>query len=149
MGNSITVENMFSLVRTIQQEANLPSDVTSNDLRAYFQSKKIHPMKAYPEFYCDKFPMAAITYEWRTSFSQLSEYLNSESMEECDLTLGLQKLSKAEPLPKDMRILMVWIDILFLDQNNKDMRKELKKATPPASPNGSSGERYRLRRRGD
>jgi hypothetical protein len=123
--SSITVHNLFELAGHIQRDAELSENFTSYDLRNYFQEKRIHPQKAYPNYFSEAPPVAALTYQWTTTFLQLKSFLNEERMVECNIAYDG---SLGEAVPTDMKKLTVWIDIFFINQNAKNISMELEQA---------------------
>ena len=55
-------------------------NLTSHDLRAYFQERGIHPHRAYPEYFSTEPPMAAVTYEWSLGFRGMQRFLNRANL---------------------------------------------------------------------
>lgn len=55
-------------------------DLTSHDLRAWFQRRGIHPHEAYPEYFSEEPAMAAVTYEWSLGFKKMRGYLNDDNV---------------------------------------------------------------------
>ena len=45
-------------------------------MREYLLAGNAHPSRLFPECFSEEPPVAAITYEWRLSFSDILSYLN-------------------------------------------------------------------------
>ena len=97
-------------------------DVTSHLLRAYVQQGNNHPAKDYPHLFSEEFPQAVLTYEWKSSMSDVSKVLNDQRVLNHQTLLRDQNVrrgrnGKANPL--------VWVDVLFIDQLAKNIPVEL------------------------
>ena len=123
-------------------------DITSHQLREYFQKHKICPSTPpeYSHFFNTAKPDIALTYEWSTTFARIYEYLcvdnicahNACSCIGMKTTLSVLEifylmtftwlLSPLASLPEDLSEVTIWIDILFNDQNNQNMKEELDEA---------------------
>jgi hypothetical protein len=92
---SITIERMFDLVDHIKEqirmdlleergpnsfEENVVSDITSHDLRKFFQKRNIHPKVKYESYFSQEPPDCVLTYEWSTSFSQIQSFFSIECL---------------------------------------------------------------------
>ena len=92
---SITIERMFDLVEHIKDQIRLDSieengpdgigeaefhDITSHDLRKFFQKRMIHPKTQYSTYFSDEPPDFVLTYEWNTSFSQIQCFFSIECL---------------------------------------------------------------------
>ena len=113
--SSITIEKLFELIEhikdqikqdtipvshaihetgasTIQLERQIQveilDDITSHDIRGYFQKHKINPKVAYSAFYSDEPPTCALTYQWSTSFKQIELFLNADCLNQDPLFLA-------------------------------------------------------------
>jgi hypothetical protein len=92
---SITIGRMFDLVEHIKDqiridmeeasganslEENSLNDITSHDLRKFFQKRLIHPKKRYSSYFSQEPPDIVLTYEWSTSFSQVRSFFKIECL---------------------------------------------------------------------
>jgi hypothetical protein len=92
---SISIERMFELVEHLKDKIKAdylelngpdatkedsPNDVTSHDLRQFFQRRKIHPKTQYSSYYSNDPPDLVLTYEWNTSFSQIECFFSIECL---------------------------------------------------------------------
>ncbi len=92
---SITIERMFDLVEHIKDQIRINSeeehgpnavtenrlnDITSHDLREFFQKRKIHPKTQYSSYFSPEPPDIVLTYEWNTSFSQVRSFFTIECL---------------------------------------------------------------------
>jgi len=96
-------------------------DVTSHLLREYVLQGNNHPAKDYPDLFSKEFPQAVLTYEWKSSMSDVSKVLNDEKVVNHPTLLQDQNVrrrnGKANP--------RVWVDVLFIDQLAKNIPVEL------------------------
>ena len=92
---SITIERMFDLLEHIKEQMRMDAvadrtknisegdkhvDVTSHDLREFFQKRKIHPKTEFQSYYSAEPPDCVLTYEWSTSFSQIKSFFSVECL---------------------------------------------------------------------
>jgi hypothetical protein len=137
--------DLNSLLPFIAGRAPFPTEhlhVTSKDLQNYFQKHKIVPTvwaADHPEFkdiFLTEEPDIALTYEWKTSFTLIFEYLKSDNISAHnraakDLNPSLWErvywmsflwvlLGPPRKLPEDIDNKTIWIDILFNDQTVLD-----------------------------
>ena len=119
-GRSITRQNLVKLLdlmktRALQTGIFKGKRISAHDLRALFTGKdgnvKFHPIDEYPSLYSDQAPNVVITYRWDMC-------LYSE------MPLFFDELEKWCPCTKDTTF---WLDILFVDQNSRDLDGELDK----------------------
>jgi hypothetical protein len=120
-GRSLSRQNLVKLLDLLRSRAlqtgviKADNRLSSHDLRALFTGKadnvKFHPMDEYPLFYSEQEPNVAITYRWDTNLQH-------------DFPRFLDEFEKACQTRKDMAY---WIDIFFVDQNQRDLDSELDK----------------------
>jgi hypothetical protein len=83
---SISINNLFLLVALIASEMGKDPrtvqnlDLTSNDLRAYFQTNKINPRMKYSEFFSEEPPAIALTYRWTASFRAIRTFFDPQNI---------------------------------------------------------------------
>jgi hypothetical protein len=63
----------------------------------------------FPECFSYDVPEAALTYEWKLFLDDIFSYLNTQEIQKCN------KKWRAY-VPTDMGKLLIWIDVLFIDQ---------------------------------
>jgi hypothetical protein len=97
------------------------SNISSNSIRDYLLDGQAHPSVLFAGFFSNLPPVAAITYEWRLSFQDLLSYLNPEQIGLCCAKWG-------GSLPRDMSKLLIWIDVLFIDQLSANIAGNLMEA---------------------
>ena len=98
-----------------------PANVTSNDIRQYLLAGEAHPARLFPQCFSKLDPVAAITYEWRLSLSEVLSFLNPAQVSRCGSRFRWA-------VPTEMRVLRVWIDVLFIDQLSDDIAGSLAEA---------------------
>ena len=146
---------------TLQRDSNpdyeILQDITSHDIRGYFQKHRINPKIAYSSFYSDEQPTCALTYQWSTSFNQIRCFLNAQCLNQDPLFLAHWFARKKGTSDSDsffagififfvcwaqlfgwvffdlisdfdLANTTIWIDILFNDQNSIDIKTELRLA---------------------
>ena len=88
---SITIERKFDLLEHIKEQIRMDAteehnidinhgDITSHDLRKFFQKRKIHPKTAFESYFSAEPPDLVLTYEWSTSFSQIESFFSIECL---------------------------------------------------------------------
>jgi hypothetical protein len=130
-------------------------DITSHEIRGYFQKHKINPKIVYASYYSDDPPTCAMTYQWSTNFRQIKLFLNAECLNQDPLFLAhwyarhQNGLSNSDMQfaglfimfvcwaqlfgwvffdlisDEDLANTTIWGDILFNDQNAIDIKTEL------------------------
>ena len=108
---SITVQGLQTLINN--KLVHLPffkgKKISSNTIREYLLAGNPHPAWLFPECFSSEPPEAALTYEWRLDFDDIFSYLNSNQISKC-----ARKWNAS--VPGDISKLLIWIDVLFIDQ---------------------------------
>ena len=125
---------------------NSDLNIKSEDLRKYFQKHKIvpHQHDKYKAYFSSTPPEIALTYEWKTTFSELRAFLSPANIRRHNSTaldpnpslwhrLYLMSflwvfLGPLALIPEDVDERTMFIDIMANDQNSIDMRRELASA---------------------
>ena len=55
-------------------------ELSSHELRSFFQRRGIHLHAAYPEYFSEEPAIAAVTYEWSPGFVGMRRFLNSDNV---------------------------------------------------------------------
>jgi len=97
-------------------------DVTSHLLRAYVLEGNNHPAKDYPHLFSEEFPQAVLTYEWKSSMSDVSNVLNDPKVLNHPTLLRDQNVRRGRNGNANPR---VWVDVLFIDQLARNIPVEL------------------------
>jgi hypothetical protein len=128
----------------LQLKENL--NITSHHLRKHFQNHNICPSTdpEYSHFFSIDEPDIALTYEWSISFTHIFKCLSSGNIRAhnraardpnpslCERLYWMSYvwvfLGPLAKLPEDIGERTIWIDILFNNQNNKNIVEELAEA---------------------
>eukprot|EP00961_Rhodomonas_salina_P237928 3215688-Rhodomonas_salina.3 len=135
--SSISLKGMYSLIKHLQslgmKSNSTPNEVvvgtTSHQLQTFFRQQKIDPKTQFPQFYAERFPDVAVTYQWSQSLDLLLDELKkweeglSQKQWNTDCLTGksplLEKLQSNE--------LTFWVDIFFVNQTGmKDVTEDLR-----------------------
>jgi hypothetical protein len=118
--------SVASLRRLIRHAQSIPalarhgSALCPQHIREYLLKKKMHARDLFKDFYTEEPAKAALTYQWTLAFNELPCFLNSPNIREFN-----GHHPDHPPLPEDMELLTIWIDVLQLDQNCEDMSCQL------------------------
>ena len=122
---------------------NSDLNIKSEDLRKYFQKHKIvpHQHDKYKAYFSSTPPEIALTYEWKTTFSELRAFLSPANIRRHNSTaldpnpslwhrLYLMSflwifLGPLTLIPEDIDERTIFIDIMINDQNSIDIKREL------------------------
>jgi len=99
------------------------SNISSNSIRDYLLDGGAHPSVLFAGYFSSLAPVAAITYEWRLTFQDLLTYLNPQQIGRC-----CEKWGGSLMLPREMPQLLIWIDVLFIDQLSPNIAGNLMEA---------------------
>jgi hypothetical protein len=81
------------------------------------QEKK-HAREVFGDFYTDEEAVAVLTYEWTLELRVICSFLNGPTIRQYNSQAGTS-------IPDDPEKLTVWLDVLQLNQNESDMRRQL------------------------
>ena len=101
-----------------QKRDKTTRNITSNDIREYLLEGNPHPAKLFPGCFSAAVPVAAITYQWSLSLDDVLSYLNADQIAICNTEFR-------RGIPTNMAALLVWIDVLFIDQLSTDIQAML------------------------
>ena len=147
MARSITISNMWTLLEEIKRDMKSKefqaeglsasdgfSNLTSHNLRSFFQKHKIDPKVEYRKYYSEDQAIIILTYEWTSSYQYLKQIFSEENIRRNCRTFN-PDFSLAEYLwnffllwicfgqfsspPIDINNCGIWMDIFFIDQNGK------------------------------
>ena len=93
MARSITISNMWTLLEEIKRDMKSKefqaeglsasdgfSNLTSHNLRSFFQKHKIDPKVEYRKYYSEDQAIIILTYEWTSSYQYLKQIFSEENI---------------------------------------------------------------------
>ena len=88
--------------------------ISSNDIRSYLLAGLPHPAKLFPTCFSSAMPLVALTYEWRLGLKGVLSFFALAQLSECNREYN-------RGLPTNHADLLIWIDVLFIDQLSSDV----------------------------
>ena len=88
--------------------------ISSNDVRSYLLAGNPHPAKLFPTCFSSAMPVVALTYEWRLGLKGVLSFFALAQLSECNREYN-------RGLPTHHADLLIWIDVLFIDQLSSDV----------------------------
>jgi hypothetical protein len=88
--------------------------VSSNDVRSYLLAGLPHPAQLFPTCFSSAMPVVALTYEWRLGLKGVLSFFALAQLSECNREYN-------RGLPTNHADLLIWIDVLFIDQLSSDV----------------------------
>ncbi len=118
--------SVADLGRLIQHLLTLPAfygvgrALNSNHIRDYLMAKRAVAKDLFFQFFQEGPAMVALTYEWTIPLADLLSFLNGPTLRDHN-----RRHPDLPPVPTELELLTVWIDVLQLDQNSSDMAGQL------------------------